>query len=230
MLKAHATSLQISNNYLGYEDASGDAAKLLQKNAGGALTPAGWCKAADNNWDPATVDTAVAGSLELLDVSSNGLAGKLSTRPELHSAGCRSGTLPPVAPHAPCAVERGALRPPAQPCSSDASALGVPPPHGFSPPPAGPLPASWPKLFPKLQYLMLYGNDLYGAATRKPSPMPGDWSAGVKRGFPLLKELVLYPGNEDLCAVPTNENAFLDVNLGERWPSALPYNLHSSAP
>ena len=67
---------------------------------------------------------------------------------------------------------------------------------------------------------MLYGNDLYGAAVRKPGPLPGAWSAGTERGFSKLQNLWLYPGNEYLCSVPTNDDGFRDVNLGARccWP------------
>ena len=176
--------LDLSNNYLGYSDA-------------GSNLKSDWCPTA---WDPTTVDTAVAGSLETLDISSNAFTGELSACHELHAPGRLSCAL--LHPLARCAVLQGRHWRPTTP--------------GFFPAPAGALPAKWPKLFPKLQYLVVYGNNLQAAATGEPAPLPGTWAAGVQRGFPLLKELVLYPGNENLCSLPTNDGGFRDVNLGER--------------
>lgn len=71
-------------------------------------------------------------------------------------------------------------------------------------------------MFTKLQYLILHGNDLSAAAIKQPTPLPDAWAGGVKRGFPQLKELVLYPGNEYICSVPDSDGQFRDVNLGAR--------------
>ena len=67
--------LDLSNNYLGYTNETATAA---------VLTKAQWCPDA---WDPpGAVDTGVAGSLELLDLSSCGLEGECSAR-SAHSVG-----------------------------------------------------------------------------------------------------------------------------------------------
>lgn len=78
----------------------------------------------------------------------------------------------------------------------------------------------------RLEYLIIHGNGLTkdalvaatGDAVEKPSPLPDIWASGSKRGFPALKQLVLYPGNEYLCSIPNNDANVLgyrDVNLGE---------------
>lgn len=54
--------LDLSNNFIGYSDAG---THLITYNA--------WLTA---NWDPATPDTSVAGALETLDLSFNGLLGE----------------------------------------------------------------------------------------------------------------------------------------------------------
>ncbi len=56
----------------------------------------------------------------------------------------------------------------------------------------------------------------------EPSPLPDIWAAGTKRGFPMLKQLLLYPGNEYLCSIPDNDAqnlGYRDVNLGKVWAS-----------
>ena len=193
--------LDLSNNYLGYSDAG--TAPYTQKSD--------WCP---TTWEPTTVDTAVAGSLETLDISSNALPGELSARPRVACSRPPALRLPGPT-RARCAVARGRRRRLPSPVAVPAP-LATHHTLALFPLPAGALPTNWPQLFPKLQYLVVYGNNLQAAATAQPGPLPGTWAAGVQRGFPLLKELVLYPGNENLCSVPTNDGGFRDVNLGER--------------
>ena len=84
----------------------------------------------------------------------------------------------------------------------------------------------------RLAYLIIHGNgltkDATDAATGSPkleaSPLPDIWASGSKRGFPALKQLVLYPGNEYLCSIPNNDVnnlGYRDVNLGEEAASSL---------
>lgn len=65
---ARVRVLDLSNNFLGYSDDT-DQGSLLPKSS--------WCP---SNWEPAAVDTGVGGSLEVFDISSNGLTGVRARR------------------------------------------------------------------------------------------------------------------------------------------------------
>lgn len=89
------------------------------------------------------------------------------------------------------------------------------PPRRRPPRPAGKLPTRWPKIFPRLQYLLIQFNDLFADVSTNPAVLPSTWTAAGTRGFQSLSMLTLYPGNDAICSVPSLDGGFDDVNLGE---------------
>ncbi|GAB4824167.1 hypothetical protein N2152v2_011213 [Parachlorella kessleri] len=85
----------------------------------------------------------------------------------------------------------------------------------------GQLPASWPQMFPRLQTLRLFDNDLSAqpAGQGVPSALPSSWISPAKPpAFPDLTSLVLYPGNAYICSLPDGCGGFLDVNPDRTYP------------
>lgn len=82
---------------------------------------------------------------------------------------------------------------------------------------AGQLPLQWPKIFRRVEYVLLSFNDLSAVDTSGnpvASVLPAAWTSEQMRGFPALSMLTLYPGNDYLCSVPTVEGGFEDINIG----------------
>lgn len=68
----------------------------------------------------------------------------------------------------------------------------------------------------RLQYLSLQFNSLYSAAADTPALLPSAWTLPQKRGFSSLSMLTLFPGNDNICSIPSTDGGFLDVNKGAR--------------
>lgn len=76
-------------------------------------------------------------------------------------------------------------------------------------------------MFPALQSLLLHKNDLW-LEDDKDTALPAEWTAAYTPvGFPSLKDLTLYPGNQRICYLPAvadfSQDGFADINTGVLW-------------
>ncbi len=219
--------VDLSENFLGYSDAG--KTPLVIWCLSGSSSGAGWCPTA-------TPLSGTVSKLTTLDISDNGFAGGQCSLVASYHADTMLGiflgilvvgyvSATPVS-RAGIAHAAMVLASENHPCAIHSSTwLHCPPSRGglqlwcgFAV--AGALPSQWPLIFTKLQYFYINSNAFTASSAGLPSALPSTWTRPtIPAPFPDLANLMLYPGNDQLCFLPDGDNdgvGFADVAPGEK--------------